>query len=435
MNKVGAFLVVIGVGVGSTLLSLGSTVVAAGITGRYLVQFDDGTDPDLEAAALRAGGIDVVEVYRGVFAGVAVRAAASVIDELLLDPAVARVEADQVITIDAAESFSQPIVTQTAPPSWGLDRIDQRLLPLSNSYSYNGAGAGVTAYIVDSGIRPDHVEFGGRVRPGFTTVFDGFGTNDCPAGVGTGHGTHVAGTVGGQTFGVAKSVSLVAVRVLDCAGSTNEVQLLDALDWVIADHPAGAPAVVNLSLGGPPSVLLDRAVQAVIDDGVTVAVAAGNAQPPSSAVDACTGSPARATNALTVAASSETDARSLVLRLRAVRRSVRARRQHSVSLHRFADVGGRWKRHVDGHAACRWRRGGAAVRATELDTGTSGAGSSGRRNSWCDHRPRARHAEHAAVLRADHATGQRSVRLGDRFRRDEPDRVDGQQRRRNDRTG
>ena len=316
MNRAGGVLAVIGVAVGATLLSSGATAAAnlppgvAGsvVSGRYLVQFEAGTDPDVEAAALRADGIEVVEVYRDVFAGVAVRAAPSVIDGLRRDPVVTRVEADQVIALDAAESFSPPVVTQPSPPSWGLDRIDQRLLPLSNSYSYNGAGAGVTAYIVDSGIRADHVEFGGRVRSGFTTVLDGRGTEDCPGGLapghGTGHGTHVAGTVGGQTFGVAKSVSLVAVRVLDCNGSTNEIQLIDALDWVIADHQAGSPAVVNLSLGGPPSVLLDSAVQAVVDDGITVAVAAGNAN-----ADACAGSPARAFNALTVAASSQTDAR------------------------------------------------------------------------------------------------------------------------------
>ena len=120
------------------------------------------------------------------FAGVAVQATPAVIDGLRLDPVVSHIEADQVITLDAAESFSPTIVTQAGPPSWGLDRIDQRSLPLSNSYSYNGAGAGVTAYIVDSGIRADHVDFGGRVRSGFTTVFDGFGTDDCAGS--DGHG-------------------------------------------------------------------------------------------------------------------------------------------------------------------------------------------------------------------------------------------------------
>ena len=315
MNRVGACFVALGVVAGSTLVPVGSTTRAAGVSGRYLVQFVDGTDPDLEAAVLRADGVEVVEVYRDVFPGVAVRADAGVVDAMHFDPVVATVEPDQVITLDAtAESFSQPVITQTgAQLSWGLDRIDQRSLPLSNSYAYNGAGAGVTAYVVDSGIHADHVDFGGRVRPGFTTISDGRGTEDCPPGValghGTGHGTHVAGTLGGQTYGVAKSVSLVAVRVLDCTGSTTEMELVNALEWVIADHPAGTPAVVNMSIGGGKSTVIDRAVQAVIDDGVTVAVAAGNAQLPNPPVDACTGSPADATNALTVAASSESDAR------------------------------------------------------------------------------------------------------------------------------
>ena len=289
MKRLGALLVTVGVSL--PLLSL--SAAAAPPAGRYLVQFEEGTDPDLEATALRAAGVEIVEVYRDVFAGVAVQATPAVIDGLRLDPVVSHIEADQVITLDAVESFDPTIVTQNGPPSWGLDRIDQRSLPVSNSYSYNGAGAGVTAYIVDSGIRADHVDFGGRVRSGFTTVFDGFGTDDCGGG-GTGHGTHVAGTVGGQTFGVAKNVSLVAVRVLDCGGSTSTSEFVNALDWVIADHQAGAPAVVNASIGGPPSLSVDDAVQSLVNDGVTVVVAAGNAQPMSLPVDACTGSPARA---------------------------------------------------------------------------------------------------------------------------------------------
>ena len=187
---------------------------------------------------------------------------------------------------------------------WGLDRLDQRSLPLSSTYSYNSSGAGVTAYIIDSGISALHTDFGGRVRSGFTTITDGRGTGDC-----NGHGTHVAGIVGGQVSGVAKSVSLVAVRVLDCTGTTTVSQLLDGLDWVIADHQAGAPAVANISIGGGASSLLDAGVQAVITDGVTVAVAAGNAASGQNAVNACNGSPARAPAALTVAASAQNDAR------------------------------------------------------------------------------------------------------------------------------
>ena len=152
------------------------------------------------------------------------------------------------------------------------------------------------------GISALHTDFGGRVRSGFTTITDGRGTGDC-----NGHGTHVAGIVGGQVSGVAKSVSLVAVRVLDCTGTTTVSQLLDGLDWVIADHQAGAPAVANISIGGGASSLLDAGVQAVITDGVTVAVAAGNAASGQNAVNACNGSPARAPAALTVAASAQND--------------------------------------------------------------------------------------------------------------------------------
>jgi subtilisin family serine protease len=187
---------------------------------------------------------------------------------------------------------------QPTPP-WGLDRIDQRALPMSKTYTYTSAGAGVNAYVIDSGIFAGHVDFGGRVRSGFTTVLDGRGTDDC-----SGHGTHVAGILGGQTYGVAKSVSLVAVRVLDCNGVTTESQMINGLDWVIADHQAGVPAVANISIGGPPSVLIDNAVQALFDDGVSVSIAAGN-----SGLSACGSSPARVPSALTVAASNPADTR------------------------------------------------------------------------------------------------------------------------------
>ena len=349
MKKLGALLVTVGAAVGSSLPLLGPAAVAAPTTDRYLVQFEDGTDPDVAATALRAVGVEVVEVYRDVFAGVAVRADSTIVDQLRREPLVARVEPDQVITLDAASSFSPTIVTQTGPSlSWGLDRIDQRSLPLSNSYSYNGAGAGVTAYIVDSGIRADHVDFGGRVRSGFTTVFDGFGTDDCGGG-GTGHGTHVAGIVGGQTFGVAKSVSLVAVRVLDCGGSTSTSEFVNALDWVIADHPAGAPAVVNISIGGPPSLAVDNSVQSLVNDGITVVVAAGNAQTMSLPVDACLGSPARAParsrspppTRSTLAPRSRTSVRVSICSLLG---------SISVGIQRLSDGGGGWG------AARRWPR-------------------------------------------------------------------------------
>jgi subtilisin family serine protease len=274
----------------STAAALPATSAPPVAAGRYLVKFVPGTDADAQATTLAGLGINVVQVYRSVFSGVAVVADTSVVDQLWADPSVARIEPDRLMTHSA--------VDQPNPP-WGLDRVDQRALPASKTYTYSSTGAGVNAYVIDSGIYAAHVDFGGRVRPGFTTVVDGRGTDDC-----FGHGTHVAGILGGQTYGVAKAVSLVAVRVLDCNGATTESQLIDGLDWVISDHQAGVPAVANISIGGPPSVLLDSAVQALVDDGVSVSVAAGN-----SGLSACGSSPGRVPSVLTVAASNPADTR------------------------------------------------------------------------------------------------------------------------------
>jgi subtilisin family serine protease len=155
---------------------------------------------------------------------------------------------------------------------WGLDRVDQRALPLSTTYSYDTNGSGVDAYIVDSGIRSGHREFTGRIVRGMYVDFgDATGIEDC-----NGHGTHVAGTIGGTTFGVAKGASLIPVKVFACNGRTTTSAVIAGLDWIISDHTAGVPAVANMSLGGPASGALDAAVNAVIADGVTVVVAAGN---------------------------------------------------------------------------------------------------------------------------------------------------------------
>jgi subtilisin family serine protease len=190
--------------------------------------------------------------------------------------------------------------TQNPTPSWGLDRIDQRALPLSSTFTASAKGAGVDAYIVDTGISSTHSDFTGRMSTGFSAITDGNGTNDC-----NGHGTHVAGTTAGTTYGIAKSATLIPVRVLDCIGSGTTSGVIAGLDWIVGHHTAGTPAVANMSLGGGASAALDAAVQNVINDGVVMAVAAGN-----DGLNACNYSPARAANAITVGSTTSTDARS-----------------------------------------------------------------------------------------------------------------------------
>ena len=184
------------------------------------------------------------------------------------------------------------------PATWGLDRIDQRDLPLNNTYNYNQTGQAVHAYIIDTGMRATHQQFTGRVGNGADFVGDGQGTNDCH-----GHGTHVAGTTGGTTYGVAKLVTLHAVRVLNCQGSGTNSGVIAGVDWVTANH--GSPAVANMSLGGGISTALDSAVNNSVNSGVSYAVAAGNSN-----ANACNSSPARAPAANTVGSTTSTDARS-----------------------------------------------------------------------------------------------------------------------------
>ena len=225
-------------------------------------------------------------VYQHALNGFAVEMTEEDAERLSQDFRVKFVEEDAVVTADA---------TQNNPP-WGLDRIDQRNLPLNAVYTFNWTGSGVRAYIIDTGIRTAHTQFGGRA----SNVFDAFGGNgqDC-----NGHGTHVAGTVGGSTFGVAKSALLRGVRVLNCSGSGSNSGVIAGVDWVRLNHIA--PAVANMSLGGGISSALDTAVNNLHNANVTIAVAAGNSN-----ANACNSSPARAANAITVGSTTTSDARS-----------------------------------------------------------------------------------------------------------------------------
>jgi subtilisin family serine protease len=229
---------------------------------------------------------EIQHVYQHALNGFSIKMSEQAAEALSNDFRVAYIEEDGIVTADA---------TQSNPP-WGLDRIDQRNLPLSATYTFNWTGSGVRAYVIDTGIRTSHTQFGGRA----SNVFDAFGGNgqDC-----NGHGTHVSGTIGGSTYGVAKSALLRGVRVLDCNGSGSTSGVISGVDWVTNNHIN--PAVANMSLGGGASSALDTAVNNLANSGVPIAVAAGNSN-----TDACTQSPARAANAITVGSTTTSDARS-----------------------------------------------------------------------------------------------------------------------------
>jgi len=261
------------------------------IKDHYIVVLNDRLE-DVEAIAddlTKLHGGKKNHVYKHTVKGFAVELSEKKALKLAEDARVEYVQEDGEVSIDD---------TQTGA-TWGLDRIDQRDLPLSTTYSWNAAGAGVKAYIIDTGIRTTHAEFGGRAIDGYDSVDGALPADDCH-----GHGTHVSGTVGGATWGVAKGVTLVAVRVLNCAGSGTESQVIAGVDWVTADHLAGQPAVANMSLGGSGLLTLDEAVRRSITSGVTYVIASGNSE-----ADACTFSPARVTEAITVNASTSSDAR------------------------------------------------------------------------------------------------------------------------------
>jgi subtilisin family serine protease len=250
------------------------------VSASYIVQFSPGSDRAAEVSKAKALGMTVTYEYTTALNGMAVKANAGQLRALQSNPNVTLVEADGVVTISD---------TQPNPP-WGLDRSDQRDLPLSATYSYATGASNVTAYIIDTGILAGHSDFGNRVSGGHTAIDDGRGTTDC-----NGHGTHVAGTVGGSTYGMAKGVKLVPVRVLGCDGSGAWSGVIAGIDWVAAN--ADKPAVANMSLGGGKSTSVNSAVAQLVSSGVTTVVAAGNSN-----ANACNSSPASEPTAVTVGA-------------------------------------------------------------------------------------------------------------------------------------
>nr|BFE65611.1 serine protease [Dactylosporangium thailandense] len=252
---------------------------------QYIVVMKDGSTTTSDALAGKVGG-RIEDRFDSAVRGFSGHMSADAARRLAADPAVAYVEQDRRVQIEA---------TQTSA-TWGLDRIDQQALPLDKSYTY-GPASNVTAYIIDTGVRLTQTEFAGRVRSGYDFVDNDANASDCQ-----GHGTHVAGTVGGKTYGVAKDVKLVAVRVLDCSGGGSYSQIIAGVDWVTKN--AVKPAVANMSLGGAAGTTLDNAVKKSIASGVTYAVAGGN-----DSANACTKSPARLPEAITVGATDSNDTR------------------------------------------------------------------------------------------------------------------------------
>jgi aqualysin 1 len=273
---------------------------SAPVPGRYIVVYKksvENSETETEKHVAK-GSKKLHHVFNGSFKGFSAELNDSEVKNIRNHPNVEMVEQDRTISIQEL-----PVARSQSQATWGIDRIDQVTRPLDTVYHYNYTGVGVNAFIIDTGIRTDHVEFVGRIKPGYNVAPDAAGVvnasnvSDC-----NGHGTHVSGTVGGTVLGVAKGVSIVPVRVLDCAGSGFTSGVIDGVNWV-ANSPL-RPAVANLSLGGSLSPALNSAIANAVSKGVTVVVAAGNSN-----TDACTSSPASEPTAITVGATDSTDVR------------------------------------------------------------------------------------------------------------------------------
>ncbi|MEU8699351.1 S8 family serine peptidase [Streptomyces sp. NPDC048680] len=260
------------------------------VPGQYIVRLDRTANVSGTVASL---GIKTMFTYDTVLRGFSAALTGVQLDAVRATPGVTAVEENSTVAVsDRTRSERQ---SRAAATSWGLDRIDQRNLPLDGQFNVVGTGANTTGYILDSGIEFGHSEFGGRAVAGFDAVGDGQNGQDC-----NGHGTHVAGTVGGKTFGIARSAKLVSVRVVDCSGEGSIAGTIAGLDWVARN--AVQPAVLNASLGDAYSPALNLAADALAESGVLPVVSAGN-----DAKDACTASPASAHEVLAVGASDRTD--------------------------------------------------------------------------------------------------------------------------------
>jgi subtilisin family serine protease len=256
----------------------------------FIIVFEDKVTRTASNKIIADAGGELIRTFARVFNGSVVFGSVTKMKALAKNPNVLLVEENLEVTTTAIQN--------SAP--WGLDRIDQQALPLSTTYDDGDfQGANTKSYVVDSGIDPSNTDFEGRVTSGYDAVQDGLGSGDC-----NGHGTHVAGTIGSKTFGVAKKTTLIPVRVLDCAGAGLYSSVIAGLNWIAGNYVPGEAAVVNMSLGGPASSTLDEAVSNLISKGISVVVAAGNDN-----LNACDYSPARTSDAITVGATNTDDSR------------------------------------------------------------------------------------------------------------------------------